>query len=60
MSLSSGRLKAPVNVTWEITEECNLHCRHCLSADLRERGSGELDYGQCLAVIDELVAMEVF
>ena len=60
MSLSSGRLKAPVNVTWEITEVCNLDCRHCLSADLRARGSGELDYGQCLAVIDELAEMEVF
>jgi mycofactocin radical SAM maturase len=60
LSLSNGRLKAPVNVTWEITEECNLRCRHCLSADLRARKAGELDYGQCLAVIDELAAMEVF
>ena len=60
MSLSSGRLKAPVNVTWEITEECNLSCRHCLSADLRARRAGELDYGQCLAVIDELAGMEIF
>jgi mycofactocin radical SAM maturase len=60
LSLSSGRLKAPVNVTWEITEECNLSCRHCLSADLRARRAGELDYGQCLVVIDELAGMEIF
>jgi mycofactocin radical SAM maturase len=59
-SLHEQRLKAPVNVTWEITEVCNLSCRHCLSSDLRARGAGELDYAQCTAVVDQLAAMEVF
>ncbi len=49
-----------MNVTWEITEACNLSCRHCLSADLRAPGRGELDLEQCLDVIDELARMQVF
>ncbi len=58
--LSNTRLNAPVNVTWEITEACNLRCSHCLSADLRARGQGELNTDQCRALIDELARMQVF
>jgi mycofactocin radical SAM maturase len=53
-------LRAPVNVTWEITAKCNLHCRHCLSADLGETDAAELDFKQSCAFIDELDRMEVF
>ncbi len=62
-----------MNVTWEITEACNLSCSHCLSADLRGREPvsecgtpvwsarpGELDLPLCRALIDELAGMEVF
>lgn len=59
-SLTNIRLRAPVNVTWEITEVCNLQCRHCLSAELRTDGAGELDLAQCRTFIDELVRMQVF
>jgi mycofactocin radical SAM maturase len=59
-NLTSERLGAPVNVTWEITEACNLDCGHCLSAGLREQGHGELSLAQCLAFVDELARMEVF
>jgi mycofactocin radical SAM maturase len=58
--LSSTPLRAPVNVTWEITEACNLRCLHCLSAGLRAQGRGELDLDRCRALIDELARMEVF
>ena len=58
--LSSTRLQAPVNVTWEITEACNLRCAHCLSAGVRGRRRGELNLAQCRALIDELARMEVF
>lgn len=54
------RLKAPVNVTWEITGRCNLQCRHCLSSDLMEKCERELDFDQCCRFIDELDRMEVF
>lgn len=49
-----------MNVTWEITETCNLTCSHCLSADLRASGNGELDTGACKDVLDELARMQVF
>ncbi|OFW60038.1 MAG: mycofactocin radical SAM maturase [Actinobacteria bacterium RBG_16_64_13] len=58
--LSNTPLRAPVNVTWEITEACNLRCSHCLSAELRAQRRGELDLAQCRTVIDELATMEVF
>jgi len=53
-------LKAPVNVTWEITDRCNLECLHCLSADIMAKGNGELNFEQCARFIDELDRMEVF
>jgi mycofactocin biosynthetic radical S-adenosylmethionine protein MftC len=55
-----GLLSGPVNVTWEITRKCNLHCRHCLSADLMVRCNEELSLGQCCHLIDELDRMDVF
>jgi mycofactocin biosynthetic radical S-adenosylmethionine protein MftC len=63
--LSSSALRAPVNVTWEITDACNLSCSHCLSAALREPAAvaaagGELDFDQCRALLDDLGAMQVF
>ena len=53
-------LKAPVNVTWEITDQCNLECVHCLSADTMEESRGDLDFDECCRFIDELDRMEVF
>jgi len=52
-------LRAPVNVTWEMTLKCNLRCRHCLSAS-GERASGELSFEECCRTIDRLAAMKVF
>lgn len=53
-------LRAPVNVTWEVTARCNLRCRHCLSADILSNGAFELDLGQCFDFIDELKRIGVF
>jgi MoaA/NifB/PqqE/SkfB family radical SAM enzyme len=55
--LSTAPLRSPVNVTWEITEACNLRCAHCLSAELRAQRRGELDLSQCRSLIDELARM---
>ena len=52
-----------MNVTWEVTDRCNLSCGHCLSAGLRGPGGaagGELDHDQCRALVDELARMRVF
>lgn len=57
---TTSYLRAPVNVTWEITNRCDLHCRHCLSAELRARGGPELDLAQCKGVLDHLARQGVF
>lgn len=52
-------LRAPVNVTWEITLMCNLHCAHCLShagKPLRD----ELTLAECRRLVDQLTGLKVF
>lgn len=52
-------LRAPVNVTWEITLKCNLRCVHCLS-NSGEDSKDELNLDECKKLIDELSALKVF
>ena len=52
-------LRAPVNVTWEISLKCNLRCVHCLS-DSGKAAEKELSHGECLRLIDQLTALKVF
>jgi len=57
---SSEDLTAPLYVAWQITNECNLACLHCIE----ESGPGkafadELDAGQVFAVIDQMMDHEV-
>ena len=53
-------LGAPLYVAWQITNECNLACLHCIE----ESGPGkafkdELSKDEAFAVIDQLIASEV-
>jgi MoaA/NifB/PqqE/SkfB family radical SAM enzyme len=53
-------LAAPLYVAWQITNECNLACLHCIE----ESGPGkafadELDREQVLGVLDQLLDREV-
>ncbi|CAB1063256.1 Mycofactocin radical SAM maturase [Olavius sp. associated proteobacterium Delta 1] len=52
-------LRAPVNVTWEMTLRCNLQCAHCLS-DSGVAAAGELTPRECLKLIEELAELKVF
>ncbi len=52
-------LRAPVNVTWEISLRCNLHCIHCLS-DSGRAADQELRHKECLRLIDQLTDLHVF
>jgi mycofactocin biosynthetic radical S-adenosylmethionine protein MftC len=52
-------LRAPVNVTWEITSRCNLSCSHCLS-DAGAASPGELSREECRQIVDQLAALKVF
>lgn len=56
----SGDLGAPLYVAWQVTNECNLACLHCIE----ESGPGkafrdELDEGQVFAVLEQMLEQEV-
>src|SRR5262244_2015049 len=59
-SAEAEDLGAPLYVAWQITNECNLACLHCIE----ESGPGkafkdELDREGALAVVDQLMDHEV-
>ncbi len=56
----SDELGAPLYVAWQLTNECNLACLHCIE----ESGPGkafrdELDRQQIFAILDQLAAKDV-
>jgi MoaA/NifB/PqqE/SkfB family radical SAM enzyme len=60
VTTESEDLGAPLYVAWQITNECNLACLHCIE----ESGPGkafadELDETQIFAVLEELMKHEV-
>jgi mycofactocin radical SAM maturase len=52
-------LRAPVNVTWEITLKCTMHCVHCLS-DAGPATDDELSTRECRDLVDQMAALNVF
>jgi mycofactocin radical SAM maturase len=52
-------LSAPVNLTWEVTQQCNLRCSHCLSASGCP-AENELSTREAFDLIDQLSAASVF
>lgn len=52
-------LRAPVNVTWEITLRCNLQCVHCLS-NSGTASPSELTGDECRNLVDQLASLRVF
>ena len=59
MKYADWSLSAPVNLTWEITHECNLRCVHCLSAS-SDASPGELTFDECKGIVDQLAELKVF
>ncbi len=57
--MARAGLRAPVNVTWEITFRCNLKCVHCLS-DAGQASPEELNAQQCRQLVDQMTALKVF
>ena len=56
----SQHLGAPLYVAWQITNECNLACMHCIE----ESGPGkkfkdELTKAQVFAVLEQMMALEI-
>ena len=59
MNYADWPLSAPVNLTWEITHQCNLSCVHCLSGSSTQ-STGELGLAECLSIVDQLATLKVF
>ncbi len=48
----------PHVVAWNLTRRCNLECAHCyISAGPHESAATELDTAACLAIVDQLLAV---
>ncbi|MCZ6647159.1 MAG: mycofactocin radical SAM maturase [SAR324 cluster bacterium] len=59
--LRGAGLSAPITVTWEVTNRCNLRCVHCLSGSAPDADtSAELGLEEAKAVVDQLAAARVF
>lgn len=52
-------LRAPVNLTWEVTYACNLRCTHCLSAS-GEPAADELTTTEALDLVEQMHQQRVF
>ena len=52
-------LRAPVNLTWEVTLACNLRCEHCLSSS-GEPAAGELSTAEALDLVEQMHRTGVF
>lgn len=52
-------LRAPVNLTWEVSLACNLRCTHCLSSS-GEPAAGELTTAEALDLVEQVHQAGVF
>jgi mycofactocin biosynthetic radical S-adenosylmethionine protein MftC len=52
-------LRAPVNLTWEVSLACNLRCSHCLSSS-GEPAEGELSTAEALDLVEQVHQARVF
>lgn len=60
-AVRTAGLSAPITVTWEVTNRCNLRCMHCLSASGPEAATdADLTLDEAKAVVDQLAAARVF
>lgn len=60
-ALRETGLSAPITVTWEVTNRCNLRCAHCLSDSGPDaEASADLSLTEAKAVVDQLAAARVF
>jgi mycofactocin radical SAM maturase len=52
-------MRAPVNVTWEVTLKCNLRCSHCLSAS-GDAAPDELTTNEAFELVEQFAEARVF
>ena len=56
--MSDATVSRPEIIGWEITNRCNLTCKHCFTAAGR-RAYGEMTTAECRAAIDSMAAIGV-
>ena len=52
-------MRSPVNLTWEVTQACNLRCTHCLSSS-GNPAKNELSTAEALDLVEQLHTAGVF
>jgi mycofactocin radical SAM maturase len=52
-------MRSPVNLTWEVTQACNLRCSHCLSSS-GDPAHNELSTAEALDLVEQLHTAGVF
>ncbi|MBX7206725.1 MAG: radical SAM protein [Verrucomicrobiaceae bacterium] len=57
-SPNSAAERKPI-VVWNITRRCNLKCIHCYSDSDAKEYPGELNWDQCVSVIDDLAQFQI-
>ena len=48
---------SPMLVIWEMTQACDLACRHCRASARPDRASGELSTAETFQVLDQIRAL---
>lgn len=56
--MSEGQTSKPEIIGWEITNQCNLSCKHCFTA-AGKRAHGEMTTAECRTVIDAMANIGV-
>jgi hypothetical protein len=57
---TSGSLRAPLYVAWQVTNECNLACLHCIEeSDPGKAFADEMTDAQLFGVLDQIIAHDV-
>jgi radical SAM protein with 4Fe4S-binding SPASM domain len=57
--IADSKLKAPLTVSWDITNTCNLTCDYCINESAPVVDDG-MPLDQCLALVDEMADMGIY
>ncbi len=60
LGASAADLKSPLYAAWQLTNECDLCCLHCIEGSGPGKAfANELSRGEAFRIVDELIAAEV-
>ncbi|MFW9886490.1 MAG: radical SAM protein [Candidatus Thorarchaeota archaeon] len=56
--MNRRQMSPPTSIIWELTDRCNLSCRHC-AVDANHQGNGELNLDECINLINDMASIGV-